>query len=80
MAQEAQIQDLIRTLNNLARELELLVDRTRSKPGSGDRKVESAPASITERGSEKDFTRHKALNTPIRLNVGGKKCTILISK
>ena len=72
MAQEAQIQDLIRTLNNLARELELLVDRTRSKPGSGDRKVESAPASITERGSEVDFTRHKALNTPVRLNVGGK--------
>ena len=78
-SQEPQVQELIRTLNSLAGELEVgilfngarsevrslqvLVDRTRSSgvpdPGQ-ERKME--PSLHTE----KDFSKHKALNSPVR--------------
>ena len=60
--QDVQVQDLLRTLTSLASDLERLVER------SGAR-LDSAPASSGD--NTKDFGRHKAFNSPVRLNVGG---------
>ena len=61
---ENQVRDLIGTLNNLSKELELLV--VKSRPG---RRV---PSRGIDRGPETEFARHRALDTPMRLSVGGK--------
>ena len=61
--QEPPVQELIRTLNSLAGELEVLVDRTRSNniiDENLERNIES------NHHTEKDFSKHKALNTPVR--------------
>lgn len=66
-----QVGELLVRLGSLTRELELLVDRKpASRPESGGR-LQSAGA---EQASQQDFTRHKSLNTPVRLNIGGKEC------
>ncbi len=64
--QDVQVQDLLRTLTSLASDLERLVER------SGAR-LDSAPA--TSGDNTKDFGRHKAFNSPVRLNVGGEVFT-----
>ena len=61
--QEPPVQELIRTLNSLAGELEGLVDRTNSIniiDENLERNIES------NHHTEKDFSKHKALNTPVR--------------
>lgn len=67
-SQEPQVQELIRTLTSLAGELEVLVDRTRSGNSGEDNPGLKFDSNI----SENDFNKHKALNTPVRLNVGNK--------
>ena len=58
--QDVQVQDLLRTLSSLASDLERLVERSPARLDSGD---------------TKDFGRHKAFNSPVRLNVGGEVWT-----
>ena len=50
----------------LANELEVLVDRTQRKPGSGESILKQP-----EVGAENGFSSNKSLNKPVRLNVGG---------
>ena len=68
--QAAQVEDLLRTLTSLASELELLVERNKS----GDR-VETSSGDVKNINSSIDFTKHKSLNSPVRLNIGGKVFT-----
>ena len=64
--QDVQVQDLLRTLTSLTSDLERLVERTGAR-------LDSAPAASTD--NTKDFGRHKAFNSPVRLNVGGEVFT-----
>ena len=79
MSQEKQIQDLIRHLNKLAHDLELLIDRTKSggvgpvTGNTGSRNGSGNSETDEQRGSaEREFSRHKMLKSPVRLNVGGE--------
>ena len=83
MAQNNQIQDLIRSLGKLSRELEYLVEKTKENLGLIERLRETgsgsatSPSTIGELGKgtggpDNDFIRHVTHNSPVRLNVGGK--------
>jgi len=63
--QDTNVEELLRTLTSLATELELLVERSRS----GDR-LDISSTITTD--NNKDFSKHKILNSSVRLNVGGK--------
>ena len=60
--QDVQVQDLLRTLSSLASDLERLVE------GRSPARLDSASSGE----NTKDFGRHKAFNSPVRLNVGGE--------
>ena len=64
--QDIQVQDLLRTLTSLTSDLERLVERSEAR-------LDSASASSGE--NTKDLGRHKAFNSPVRLNVGGEVFT-----
>ena len=64
--QDVQVQDLLRPLSSLASDLERLVERSPAR-------LASAPVASGE--NTKDFGRHKAFNSPVRLNVGGEVWT-----
>ena len=93
LQESLQVPELIRNLNRLAVELELLVEPSRTKPGSplGSERVPGeeqqkeggSPYSRSSgtpystggedtRGADHQFTKNKILNTPVRLNIGGK--------
>ena len=61
---DSEVRDLISTLNNLSKELELLV--VKSRPWR------RLPTRSLDRGPDTEFSRHRALDTPVRLSVGGK--------
>jgi len=67
--QEVQIQELLRNLTSLTSEVELLVEKSKTgNPDHGDGGSPPIPTSDANR----DFVKHKTLNSPVRLNVGGK--------
>ena len=65
---ETQVEDLLRTLTSLASELEILVERNKTAE-----RIESLNNNNVS--NNRDFTKHKTLNSPLRLNIGGKVFT-----